>query len=394
MNTSQLPFFVKLAAILLSIVLIGYLVYIGQPLLSPLLFAFLFSMMLLPVNRVLEKIHVPRSLAVLISIVLFIAVLLAVLYFVASQVRVMAGDWPALQQQLNITLQQLQEWLHEHLHMKIQSREDLIQIATQNISSSAIIGHTVVSISTTLLFIIFIPIYMFLLLYYRRLLTRFLMQLFKEPHRPQVHATLRQIERVVKRYVLGLLMEIVAIAILLGSIFWILGIPYAWLLAVITAILNIIPYVGIYSSLVLCTLITFASGSISKTLALVITMVAVHTFDANFLMPRIVGSQVKINVLITIIGVVIGEMMWGIAGMFLAIPTIAIMKIVFDQIESMQAWSILLSDDTRPMQVKKINLRNSKKQKNPFHKTHSLSSHDIFKSPVSLKFEGELPSML
>jgi len=317
--------------------------------------------MLLPVNRVLEKIHVPRSLAVLISIVLFIAVLLAVLYFVASQVRVMAGDWPALQQQLNITLQQLQEWLHEHLHMKIQSREDLIQIATQNISSSAIIGHTVVSISTTLLFIIFIPIYMFLLLYYRRLLTRFLMQLFKEPHRPQVHATLRQIERVVKRYVLGLLMEIVAIAILLGSIFWILGIPYAWLLAVITAILNIIPYVGIYSSLVLCTLITFASGSISKTLALVITMVAVHTFDANFLMPRIVGSQVKINVLITIIGVVIGEMMWGIAGMFLAIPTIAIMKIVFDQIESMQAWSILLSDDTRPMQVKKINLRNSKK---------------------------------
>jgi len=361
MNTSQLPFFVKLAAILLSIVLVGYLVYIGQPLLSPLLFAFLFSMMLLPVNRVLEKIHVPRSLAVLISIVLFIAVLLAVLYFVASQVRVMAGDWPALQQQLNITLQQLQEWLHEHLHMKIQSREDLIQIATQNISSSAIIGHTVVSISTTLLFIIFIPIYMFLLLYYRRLLTRFLMQLFKEPHRPQVHATLRQIERVVKRYVLGLLMEIVAIAILLGSIFWILGIPYAWLLAVITAILNIIPYVGIYSSLVLCTLITFASGSISKTLALVITMVAVHTFDANFLMPRIVGSQVKINVLITIIGVVIGEMMWGIAGMFLAIPTIAIMKIVFDQIESMQAWSILLSDDTRPMQVKKINLRNSKK---------------------------------
>ncbi|MBX6379832.1 MAG: AI-2E family transporter [Thermoflavifilum aggregans] len=363
MNTSQLPFFVKLAAILLSIVLIGYLVYIGQPLLSPLLFAFLFSMMLLPVNRVLEKIHVPRSIAVLISIVLFIAVLLAVLYFVASQVRVMAGDWPALQQQLNITLQQLQEWLHEHLHMKIQSREDLIQIATQNISSSAIIGHTVVSISTTLLFIIFIPIYMFLLLYYRRLLTRFLMQLFKEPHRPQVHATLRQIERVVKRYVLGLLMEIVAIAILLGSIFWILGIPYAWLLAVITAILNIIPYVGIYSSLVLCALITFASGSISKTLALVITMVAVHTFDANFLMPRIVGSQVKINVLITIIGVVIGEMMWGIAGMFLAIPTIAIMKIVFDQIESMQAWSILLSDDTRPMQVKKISLRNSKKQK-------------------------------
>ncbi|SFV34072.1 AI-2E family transporter [Thermoflavifilum thermophilum] len=363
MNTSPLPFFVRLAAILLSIVLIGYLVYIGQPLLSPLLFAFLFSMMLLPVNRVLEKMHVPRSLAVLISIVLFIAVLLAVLYFVASQVRVMAGDWPALQQQLNITLQQLQEWLHQHLHMKIQSREDLIQIATQNISSSAIIGHTVVSVSTTLLFIIFVPIYMFLLLYYRRLLTRFLMQLFKEPHRPRVHATLRQIERVVKRYVLGLLMEIVAIAILLGSIFWILGIPYAWLLAVITAILNIIPYVGIYSSLVLCALITFASGSISKVLALVITMVAVHTFDANFLMPRIVGSQVKINVLITIIGVVIGEMMWGIAGMFLAIPTIAIMKIVFDQIESMQAWSTLLSDDTHPVQVKKIKLKNNRKQK-------------------------------
>lgn len=362
MNTSSLPFFVKLASVLLSIVLIGYLVYIGQPLLSPLLFAFLFSMMLLPVNRLLERIHIPRSLAVLISIVLFIAILLSILYFVASQIRIMARDWPALEQQLNITLQQLQEWLHNHLHIKIQSREDLIQIATQNISSTAIIGHTVVSVSSTLLFIIFIPIYMFLLLYYRRLLTHFLMELFAEGHRHRVYTTLKQVERVIKRYVLGLLMEIIAIAILLGTAFFIIGIPYAWLLAVITAILNIIPYVGIYSSMVLCALITFASGSVSKTLALIITMVVVHTFDANYLMPRIVGSQVKINVLITIIGVVIGEMMWGIAGMFLAIPTIAIMKIVFDEIEHMQAWSILLSDDTRPVRVKKINLRNSKKQ--------------------------------
>lgn len=335
----------------------GYLINLGQPLLSPLLFAFLFSMLLLPINRFMEKWHIPRSLAVLLSIILFIGVLLGVLYFVASQVRLMARDWPALQQQLITTLQSVQEWLNKRFHLKIRSGQDLIQIATQNISSTAIIGHTVVSVSSTLLFIIFIPIYMFLLLYYRRLLTRFLLHLFHEDHHSRVRDTLKQIERVVKRYVLGLLMEIVAIAVILGSVFWILGIPYAWLLAVITAILNIIPYVGIYSSMVLCALITFASGSVSKTLALIITMVAVHTFDANFLMPRIVGSQVKINVLITIIGVVVGEMMWGIAGMFLAIPMIAIAKIVFDQIDSMRAWSILLSDDTKPMRVKKIRIK-------------------------------------
>ena len=128
--------------------------------------------------------------------------------------------------------------------------------------------------------------------------------------------------------------------------FEILGIKYAILLGLITGLFNIIPYIGIFTALLISTFITFATAASGGTiLVVVIVIVAMHLIDSNFLLPMIVGSKVKINALITLLGVVIGETIWGIPGMFLSIPVIAIAKIIFDRVETLKPWGILLGDE-------------------------------------------------
>ena len=133
--------------------------------------------------------------------------------------------------------------------------------------------------------------------------------------------------------------------------FWMLGIKYALLLGLITGLFNIIPYIGIFTAMLLSVLITFATGAAAGKLLLVITSILItHLVDSNILLPVIVGSKVKINPLITVLGVVLGEMIWGISGMFLSIPVIAVLKIIFDRVESLKSWGILLGEEEKKPQ--------------------------------------------
>ncbi len=140
--------------------------------------------------------------------------------------------------------------------------------------------------------------------------------------------------------------------------FWALGIKYALLLGLITGLFNIIPYIGIFTAMLISVLITFATAAAAgKVLLVVITLVITHLVDSNILLPAIVGSKVKINPLITVLGVVLGEMIWGVSGMFLSIPVIAVLKIIFDRIESLKPWGILLGEEDKTIQSKKDSRR-------------------------------------
>jgi len=132
----------------------------------------------------------------------------------------------------------------------------------------------------------------------------------------------------------------------LGGILLLIGIKHALLIGVIFAILNLIPYVGALIGNLIGVLLTLTS---SQELWPVITVLGVIAFvqflDNNILMPRIVGSKVKINALFAILGVFIGGSIAGISGMFLALPSVAVLKIIFDRTESFKQWGVLLGDE-------------------------------------------------
>ena len=136
------------------------------------------------------------------------------------------------------------------------------------------------------------------------------------------------------------------VTIVLCVVFWFLDIKYAFLLGIITGLFNIIPYIGIFTALLFSMLVTFATAAATtKVLLVLVAVVVMHLIDSNVLLPMIVGSKVKINGQITLLGVILGEMMWGIPGMFLSIPVIAIAKIIFDRVESLKPWGLLLGDE-------------------------------------------------
>ncbi|MBS1690270.1 MAG: AI-2E family transporter, partial [Bacteroidetes bacterium] len=197
------------------------------------------------------------------------------------------------------------------------------------------------------IWVIFIIIYTYFMLYHRRLLTRFVMALFRPQHRADVAEVVVATRSVINSYVLGLLIEMTVLAIVNCSVLGILGIQYAILLGILAAVLNIIPYLGIYTSIVIGMFVTFANGTGNQALEVGLVFLIIHVLDANVLMPRIVGGSVKMNPFITIVAVIVGEQLWGIPGMFLFIPLTAIIKIISERVDGLKPWAILIGEETK-----------------------------------------------
>jgi predicted PurR-regulated permease PerM len=334
--------------VLVSLIALVYIIVLGKSILAPLVFALMFAVLLLPLANFLERrLRFPRSMASLLAVLLLIIALAALLYVVGSQISSLADDWPQFKQQVMTSIADLQHWISVKFHIRIKQQMNYVDNATSKLlaTGGSVLGDAVVSLSSLVLFLVFIMIDTFFLLYYRRLLIRFLVSVFKEENAVTVYDIIAEIQSRIRQYILGLLLEMVIVSAATCLALWILGVKYAILLGLITGLFNLIPYVGIFTALLLSTLVTFATAGATKLLLVIATIFGIHLIDANILLPVIVGSKVRINALITVLCVIIGENIWGIPGTFLAIPVIAMMKIVFDRIDSLKPWGLLLGDE-------------------------------------------------
>jgi predicted PurR-regulated permease PerM len=179
---------------------------------------------------------------------------------------------------------------------------------------------------------------------------RFIFQWFPQDTHKKVEEVMRETQVIIKSYLIGLLIQITYITILLGGILLLIGIKHALLIGIIFAMLNLIPYVGALIGNIIGVLLTLTSSQeVWPIFAVLGTIAAVQFLDNNILMPRIVGSKVKINALASIVGVIVAGSLAGIPGMFLSLPVIAVLKIIFDRTENMKKWGVLFGDE-RPKQ--------------------------------------------
>jgi len=351
MKNIALPFYAKLALVLFSVICLGYIAIIGQTLLAPLLTSFLLSLLLLPLANFLEKKwHFKRSIASIISVVLMIAFISGVMYFLANQMTDLWQDWPLLKKQAETSFHDLQVWISNSFHINTKKQIDYLKESTTSAlaTSATVLGATLLTLSSTLLFLSFLLLFTFFILNYRRILFRFLTSVFDEQHKEKVSDIVSRIQYIIKKYITGLFLQMIIVTLIMVLVLWALGIKYFVLLGLISGIFNIIPYIGIFTALLISALITFATAGAAKMLIVVIAFVAVHAIDGNVLMPLVVGSKVKINALFAFIGIIVGEMIWGISGMFLCIPYMAMLKIIFERIDQLKPWGILLGGEDKP----------------------------------------------
>jgi predicted PurR-regulated permease PerM len=342
------PFYERLALILIGVCVLGYLVVVAKELIDPMIFGFLFAVLLLPVSNFFEKkCRLPRSASSFLSILLFIGFVGGIMYLIGTQISNIANDWPMLQGQVKESIANLQVWVQNTFHINAHKQITYVNSTADKImaSGTAVLGTTFGAVSSLLLFYVFILIFTFFILFYRRLLFRFITWVFSDENKTIVVDIVENVQKILRQYILGLMIEMVIVAGMAITIFYFIGIKYAALLGIIVGIFNIIPYIGIFSALLLSTVVTFATGTISQTLTVAACTIGIHAVDANFLLPAVVGSKVRLNALISFIGIIIGEMIWGLSGMFLSIPIMAIFKIIFDRIESLKPWGYLLGGD-------------------------------------------------
>jgi predicted PurR-regulated permease PerM len=198
--------------------------------------------------------------------------------------------------------------------------------------------------------IFLLPVYIFLLLYYHPLLIEFIHRLFAKGDQGKVNEIIKQVKTVIQRYLAGLVIEAVIVAILNSVALLALGVEYAILLGIIGAMLNVIPYIGGLVAVALPMMIALATSTSPITaLYVLILYYIIQLIDNNFIVPYIVASKVKINALFSIIVVLAGNALWGLTGMFLSIPLLAIIKLIFDHLEGLKPWGFLLGDTMPPI---------------------------------------------
>jgi predicted PurR-regulated permease PerM len=347
-NMGEMPVTVKRSLELLGLFLLGALIILGHQIIMPLLLSFFVSILVLPVYRFFKKKRFPETLAILLPI-LFLGVIIAgIIWFFSSQVSELVSDFPQIKANVSKHLLSLSSWINDVFNYSTIEQLKLIDEQSNKMISSAgnILKGAAGSVSNLFLFFGLLPIYIYLFLYYKNLLLRFVFMWFDISDHQKVEEGMKETEVIIKSYLIGLLIQITYITVLLGGILMLFGIKHALLIGVIFALLNLIPYIGaLFGNLIGVLLTLTSSQELSPIFTVLLTIAFVQFLDNNILMPRIVGSKVKINPLSAILGVFIAGALAGIAGMFLALPVIAVLKIIFDRTEIFKQWGVLLGDD-------------------------------------------------
>ena len=347
----DMPVTVRRSIELLGLFLIGAIIVMGHTIIMPLLMAFFFSLMLLPVFRFFRKLKVPEAIAILLPIILLTIFAALIVWLFSSQVGSLLDDFPQIQRTVTKHLDDLSIWISNSFGYSPEEQVKFINTQSKKLFSSVggILSKAAGSLSGIVIFIGLLPIYIYLIMLYRNLFIKFILMWFKQDEHQNVEEGIRQTEKMVKSYLIGLLIQITYIVILLGGSLMIFGIQNALLIGIIFAFLNLIPYLGALIGNILGVLITLASSENIVDIVIVLAAITfVQLLDNNILMPRIVGSQVKINPLTSIVGIIIAGTMAGISGMFLAMPLLSVLKIVFDRSENYKQWGLLLGDE-RPV---------------------------------------------
>lgn len=341
------PFYKRLSLSLLSIALICLALFLGQEILVPIFFSMLLSTLLLPIANFLTRKGFNRTLSIALSLIVSLTLLFGILYFLITQVANFLDDSDLIKHKFNDLVKQTQRWVSENLNVGIKKQNQYIHDTAEKMKTSgpALVGQTFLSITQIFSYIIFIPIYTFLLMHYKDLIKKFLIDLFKRTSPTKVMNIIHECQTVSLYYITGLLIEMSIVFALNAVGFLILGIQYAIFLALVAALLNLIPYVGMLVANVFCMVITLLfSPDLSSVFWVGVILALVQLIDNNILMPLIVGNKVRINALATVIGVLLGGALCGVAGMFLAIPGVAVLKVIFDRIEFLKPWGLIMGD--------------------------------------------------
>ena len=352
MNTIvKFPFYTKWTILLVGFFFLISMLFIAQAIILPLVYAILIAILISPAVNFLERKKMNRGIAIAAVLGLALGIIVTLIVLVMSQATVLIEAMPVLASKLKVLMHECAMWASDYLHISVKK----INIWFANEKSTFFesgdfgIGSTLVTLGSVLATVFLTPVYIFMILFYQPHLLLFIHKLFGADNDSKVDEILSQTKRIIQGYLVGLFSEFVIIAILNSAGLLLLGIDYAILLGIVGALLNVIPYVGGLIGVLLFMTIALLTKAPVFVLYVFSLYVFIQFVDNNYIVPKVVGSKVKLNALISILAVIGGAALWGIPGMFLSIPLMAVIKLIADRIEPLKAWGFLLGDTMPPL---------------------------------------------
>ena len=340
--------YVRYAFILAGLIMTVYAMIIAKSILQPLFFAVFFSILLSPLCNVMEKYKVPRVLSVLIAIIIGVLFLVAVISFFYTQVIDFSQDIDIFRDRFEELLIATQEYLNQQFGYEgildlTLVRESVTNFFTNN-SNSLVSGLANAASAFTAIFLV--PVLMFFLLLFRGFLKEFLLKLFgrgSDEDTVKVAKIIDNIQTVIQKFITGVIIVITILGILYSTMLWFIGIEHPLFFGVFAAVLNVIPFIGPLLGSVLPILYSiFTMDSLIYPIIIFAGFYIVQMIEGNLLTPLIVGSQVSLNAFVALLLLFVGAQIWGLVGMILIIPIGAILKVIFDEVDSLEPYGFLM----------------------------------------------------
>ncbi len=343
----KISFNVLLPGYLQAVFFSAILLYLGKTLFIPLFFGLLIAIVMHPFCKWME-LHGIKKVVAITACLLLVSILFAALGgLLIWQLNVFGKDAPVIFQKAATAIMQLQDWLVQKTGISLNFAGNIHEKLPAGLLSLA---SSAFETTVSTLFILFItPVFTALFMYHRKVFVQYLKLVTPEKYRHQLDGILAETIHTYSGYIKSMILVYIIVGILNSLGLYALGVKNAILFGMLCAIMTIIPYVGIIVSAMLpISVIWLETGNFWYPLGVVAVFSFVQYLEANVIFPKVVGIQLQVSTMAMLVAVIIGGIIWGVAGMILFIPFAAILKIISDNIEEWKALNLLLSRKPKP----------------------------------------------
>jgi predicted PurR-regulated permease PerM len=351
MNITKVPPYIKAVYLSLLIIIIIFVMIMAKRILVPLMISGYIAMVMTSFCNRLERRKIPRSLAAFIALLLCTIVLSGIVYFVVTQLDNFASDLETnVEQDINNFVIRINAMLKNYIGIDIgmgygfspEKLIALVQSGKANANATQLLMLTLGTISN----IVLLPVFVFFLLIYRDHFAVFVTKAFqKQPNRMLIEHII-SIRRIVFSYIVGAGKVMLILGVVNTSVLFALGIKHAIFFGMLAGLLNIIPYLGPMLGAILPFLFALLTKeSLFYPFAVVVSFTLIQFLESLYLTPKITGANVSLNAFMTFLGLIIGGMIWGVVGMILIIPTIAIVKKLFELNPDLEPYAYLFGEE-------------------------------------------------
>ncbi|WPP50662.1 AI-2E family transporter [Catalinimonas niigatensis] len=335
---------VRWAAFFLLVTLIVHIMVVAKSVLIPLIFAGFVAILFSPVSTWLEKFNFPRWLSSLVCLLLAIIIFGGIITFFYTQTRRFASDMDSLGQSMNELLSRFTDRIND-----LTGNTNLVEMNTVQEAFGALLENNtdILTQGLSQMTASFIQVMLFmslvvLFLIYRDEILAFGLKVINGQNK-NVKAIILKVKLVVRNYIIGIFLVIVILAVCNSIALWAMDIEHAIFFAVFAAVLNIVPFIGPLVGSILPALFALVmKDSLWYPFGVILYFIVIQSFESYMITPSIVGKKVSINPMFTILAIFVGNLVWGVAGMIVFIPFTAMLKQIFDEVDTLKPYGYIM----------------------------------------------------